>query len=242
MKKLLKEALLKKKYHSTQQDYLSFAEYIINRNFTNNPVMNKKYSLNAINKLIRLLALDAEHHIFSQILKYKYYQEMPPFFTMIPQHCPHCNTELSHICPVPHCNALSVDIAMNPVLSFPRDFDRLADSMSTIGRTIDMPFSYRESNHFDNTIISPINLLIIGNGFHSSFSGIYDSRAVLPINYTLDISPLYSDIYFDGLYYRHTKCNHILESPSNKSTGIIYEIGRLLTENNLNLLSLYEIN
>lgn len=242
MKKLLKETLLKKKYHSTQQNYLSFAEYIINQNFTNDLIMNKKYSLNGINKLIRLLALDTEHHIFSHLLKYKYHQEMPPFFTMIPQHCPRCNTELPHICPVPLSQTLSVDIAMNPVLSFPWDFNKLANSMSTIGHTINAPFSYRESNHFDNTIISPVNLLIIGNGFHSSFSGIYDSRAVLPINYTLDISPLYSDIYFDGLYYRHTKCNHILESPPNKSTGIIYEIGRLLIENNLNLLSLYEIN
>lgn len=238
---MLKDILLKNKYYSTQQDYLNLAEYIIKHNFINDPHLNQQFSLNGINKLIRLLTLDEEYHIFSRTLKYKqHFPETPPFFTLSPHYCPHCYSELSQARSIPLSNTLHIDIALNPTLSFPWNFERLANSLSTIGSNISQPFNYQESNHFNNTLIFPINLLIIGNGYHSSFSGIYDSTAILPAHHVLDISPLYCDIYFDGIAYRHTKCHHILESPLNKSAGIIYEIGRLLTEQNLNLLSLYE--
>lgn len=81
----------------------------------------------------------------------------------------------------------------------------------------------------------PMNLLLIGNGFHSSTSGIYDESAIYYPEYVLDISKWYEEIHFNGTAFIHTPCNTLLYSPENKALGIIYEIGRLLSSSDVSL-------
>lgn len=43
--------------------------------------------------------------------------------------------------------------------------------------------------------LAPINLFIMGNGYHSTTAGIYDINAISYAQYTLYISPLYDKIF-----------------------------------------------
>lgn len=242
IKIILKDILFKNQYCSTYLDYMDFARHITENSSTNDEFSNQQYVLNGINKLIRLLALDVQHNIFTRTLKHKHHcPENPPFFTFPPKYCPFCQSGINQAAFTSINNSMPIDISLNPAISFPWNFERLSNMMSKIGLIIDIPFTFDESNHFDNVLVLPINLLIIGNGYHSSFSGIYDSQAISYVHSTLDITSMYQDIYFDGVSFRHCKCNHVLDSPTDKSIGIIYEIGRLLTKHNLNLLSLHTL-
>lgn len=70
------------------------------------------------------------------------------------------------------------DISINPTISFPWDDMRLLKNFIKIGQANDNPFIYNESNHFSNLLVSPINLFIMGNGYHSTTAGIYDINAI----------------------------------------------------------------
>ena len=55
----------------------------------------------------------------------------------------------------------------------------------------------------------------------------------------MDISNWNDVIHFDGIAFYHSECNTLLYSPEQKEIGIIYEIGRLLIDSNLNLIDLH---
>lgn len=202
---------------------------------------DKSSVFNGINKVIRILSLDAQKCIIDRTLKIKTHTpEDNIFFTITPNRCHHCGSVLPIITPVEVSPPIMTDISINSTISFPWDDMRLLKNFIKIkiGQANDNPFIYNESNHFSNLLVSPINLFITGNGYHSTTAGIYDINAISYAQYTLDISPLYDKIFFDGIAFRHISCNCILESPQDKSIGTIYEIGRLLLKHNLNLLNL----
>ena len=130
------------------------------------------------------------------------------------------------------------DISQNPTISSPHKQIRLLNALGRISSQLDNPFSFQESNHFSSILYAPINLLILSNGFHSSVAGIYDTNAIFYPAQICDISNLYHEIYFDGLSFRYLDSNIEIQCPENKSIGTIFEIGRLLYERNLSLVSI----
>lgn len=236
-KQYIKDLILQKKYLKRFNNYISITNDILAYDFTTS---ENKFRLNAINKLIRVLSLDIQNTTLNHTLDGDRAYEFDPIIDNNQLRCPKC-FEIHHYeknlqkpdTPIPF------DISNHPTLSFPWDTQRLIKALGNIGVIVDNPFLFDENNHFESTLILPINLLVLGNGFHSSTSGIYDTNAIYYPDYILDISDWYNEIIFDGTFFRHKKCNSILESPENKSIGIIYEIGRILVKHNLSLGSLH---
>lgn len=240
LKQHLNDLEFKKSNLKKFRNYIDFSNKIFSYEFSDFTIPDETFRLNAINKLIRILSLDVQNSILNHVLNEEYDFNFDPILDNNQLHCPKCfeikhyDLKLSEL-----INPIPFDISKHPTISLPWKIDRLIGTLGSIGDFVENPFSFDHNNHFGSILIFPINLLIIGNGFHSSTSGIYDTNAIYYPEYTLDISDWYNEIIFDGTFFRHKKCNSILESPENKSIGIIYEIGRILVNHNLSLSSLH---
>lgn len=234
-----RDIVYKKKYFVKYKNYISFSQKIMSYSFGNLMISDTSARMNAINKLIRILALDIQSDIISHVLNNEYSYFFKPVLTEQELYCQKCHTSIgcSHHIYRPE-KPIPFDLSVNPVISPCWNIDRLICALGNIGPHI-RPFTFDKANHFSSILIMPINLLIIGNGFHSSASGIYDTNAIYYPKYILDISNWYKTIHFNGIAFYHSACNHSLYSPEQKEIGIIYEIGRLLIENNLNLIKLH---
>lgn len=122
----------------------------------------------------------------------------------------------------------SVALTEFPTISFPWNRDRLREQFIQIGNIASNPFVEDPLNHFNNTLIYPLNLLMVLNGRHSSTTGMLESNAILSIDQQFDLSPTFDDYYFDG-------CQFISNNPELKNIhttflefGIMYEIGRII--------------
>lgn len=235
------DMVYKKKYLIRYKNYISFSKKIMSYSFNNLLIPDNLTRINAINKLIRILSLNIQENIISHVLNSEYSYFFESVLTKPELYCCKCNTSISCSYNIYRPERpISFDLSINPVISPCWNSDRLICALGNIGPHI-RPFSFDKLNHFSSILIMPINLLIIGNGFHSSTSGIYDTNAIYHPEYILDISNWYKTIHFNGIAFYHSACNRLLYSPEQKEIGIIYEIGRLLIENNLNLMELHII-
>lgn len=121
-----------------------------------------------------------------------------------------------------------------PILSIPWKVNSLCGCFVAIGGT-SRPFQEDKSSHCPNTFIYPLNTIHISNGRHSMLVGILEGTGVITIDQILDISESYQSIYFDGTYFRFKRGNKILKKSPLVEFGIMYEIGRLIKENNLTI-------
>lgn len=229
----------------THNNYISFVKDILSYSFSTNsfiaiPSQNELMPLNAINKVIRILALDVQNHVLQHtICDNRDFEKDSIIFYDFPT-CPKCGRlKNCHLLSSTPTNPISFNISHHPTISFPWNKRRLIDAFGRIGTSVDNPFLFDKSNHFAS-LYAPINLLIIHNGFHSSTCGIYDVNAIYYPQTIYDLTHFYEEIYFDGNSFRHKTCNCIIETPENKSLGTIFEIGRLLYERNLSLLTLLD--
>ena len=219
--------------------YLNFVKDILAYSYPPTVQNPDLLRLNAINKILRILALDEQHYILQFPIKgissFTYF----PLFCRNSFKCPKCG-HLDNCKPVTTetNNSVSFDIAHHPAIANPWERDRLIRSLSTIGSSVKNPFVSDETNHWGSTLYPLFNLLLIRNGFHSSTSGILDTTAIFYPEKFCDCSSLYGEIFFDGISFRHIKCGQIIDTPENKSIGTIYEIGRLILESNLSFLDL----
>ena len=229
------------------ESYIQFAKEILSYDFSTGyatPVYKKvdiscniDHQLHAINKLIRILALDIQNSLIQDVfLKQEHFKYTPVFdcYHIYSQKYKFKSKAIIYDLKTPY----PFDISQNPTISSPHKQIRLLNALGRISSQLDNPFSFQESNHFSSILYAPINLLIISNGFHSSVAGIYDTNAIFYPAQICDISNLYHEIYFDGLSFRYLDSNIEIQCPENKSIGTIFEIGRLLYERNLSLVSI----
>lgn len=121
-----------------------------------------------------------------------------------------------------------------PILSIPWKIRSLSGCFMTIGGT-SSTFREHKASHYPNTLIYPLNTIHISNGRHSMLVGILEGTGTITIDQVLDISESYQSIYFDGTYFRFKRGNKILKKSPLAEFGIMYEIGRLIKENNLTI-------
>lgn len=229
------------------ESYIQFAKEILSYDFSTGyatPVYKKvdvshniDHQLHAINKLIRILALDIQNSLIQDVFLKQDHFRYSPVFDCYHAYFQKYNLKSKAIIydldtPYPF------DISQNPTISSPHNSLRLLNALGRISSQLDNPFSFKKSNHFESILYAPINLLILSNGFHSSVAGIYDTNAIFYPAQICDISNLYQEIYFDGLFFRYLDSNTVIQCPENKSIGTIFEIGRLLYERNLSLVSI----
>ncbi len=194
---------------------------------------NKRHG---INKLLKILSLKIQLNLIESCLAHEgiNYQKTIPFL-FFPRVCSHCGKAIHTVKREDYQHPQPFNISLNPALTFPHDRNKLVSNLCNIGSAIGVPFQYDKYAHVNAATIAPINLFICGEGFHSTLSGIFDTEAMSYAQGKLDLSDTYIDIYFDGKIFRHKLCGKPLGPPCNQTSGLLYEIGRLLTEYSLDL-------
>ena len=114
----------------------------------------------------------------------------------------------------------------------------LIDNFATIGKVLDDPFQYKPDNSKAN-FYYPINLVTTSIGNHSANVGLYESGSVIQNLNVYDITDWFEEVSFDAQEeaFIHLTCDQKLipEKIFHENIGHIYEIGKLLYNNNVQL-------
>lgn len=221
--------------------YITFVKNILEYPYSSNIHEANIFRLNAIDKVLRDLALNEQHYIFQYAIHNTCLMPYSPIFSNKFIKCPICGTLSNCKRNVTSANrSISFDIAHHPAISQPWNYTRLIKTLGYIGSSVKEPFIFDSGNHWGSTYYPLFDLLLIKNGYHSATSGILDTTAIFYPEHICDCSSFYTEIYFDGLSFRHIACDCIIDTPENKSIGTIYEIGRLIHEKNLSFLDLLD--
>ncbi|CUQ30544.1 DUF6710 family protein [Clostridium baratii] len=148
-------------------------------------------------------------------------------------------------------NKIKIELGKDPTLSAPWKEKRLLKCFVTIGseiKYIDKVYNIKEKatwkqdyqNHY-SILYMPMGVTVIGNGNHSSATGILKKEGIIEINEIIDLSDTYDTIKFDGEYFINIESNEKICKPSFYEFGIIYEIGRLIKEKGINFKNYNEI-
>lgn len=136
-----------------------------------------------------------------------------------------------------------IDLGKAPVITYVWRKSKLVDALTTLSAN-NGKFKENDYNH-RYSIFFPLGLTIVFNGNHSANSAIIKSEGFLEYRpgvsgrIIYDLSPLYSKFYFDGTYYRDKQSDEIIEKTSFEY-GCLFEIGRVLTENNMNYFDYFK--
>lgn len=128
--------------------------------------------------------------------------------------------------------SFKVCLGKDPVISSPKDYGKMKFAFKTIGGN-GTPWREDKINQAYRLIL-PLGITFIEEGNHSVEIGIIKCEGTLDYdintkNYSIiDISPLYSQIYFDGMFYRDIRSKEIIEK-TELEYGSLFEIGRLLS-------------
>lgn len=134
----------------------------------------------------------------------------------------------------------NVDLDADPVITTVWEKGRLINTLSDIGIPSN-EWKEQRLNHYANLFL-PLGLCILDNGFHSTYSGIIKAKGSFAFNddcnhHIYDITPSYDYMLFDGVYYKTKDGNRILGRGLSFEFGCIYEIGRIISENNISFLN-----
>ena len=125
-----------------------------------------------------------------------------------------------------------VYLGKDSVISSAKDFGKMEYVFKHIGGN-GVPWQEDKINH-SYRLIMPLGITFVEEGNHSIETGIIKCVGSLSFDKSkyncsvFDISPLYQQIYFDGIYYRTIRNNEIVEK-TEFEYGCLFEIGRLLS-------------
>jgi hypothetical protein len=134
-----------------------------------------------------------------------------------------------------------IDLAKDPVIPSAWERNRLVWSIADIGNQKN-PWKQQRINHGIHLYL-PIGLSIVTGGNHSITSGMIKRTGKLIINedaflcHVFDISNLIRSIRFDGTHYRKIDDGSIVFEGANFDFGCIFEIGRVILDNNISFPS-----
>lgn len=130
-------------------------------------------------------------------------------------------------------STLSIDLKDNLVIPVAWNKDRFIDNLISIGSDCGKPFKFHSINHM-GTVFLPIGVTIVYNGNHSILTGILKREGSISPRQVINLAFLYDRIKFDGMSYRDIKNNSLIQKVNYFELGAIFEIGRLLVQNNFN--------
>lgn len=236
----------KKRKQKTNEDRMHYYICYINEIIEGEQLLKltREQKINGINKVNKILLSSIQQKIFEDTIKSKtpnnkdfsYYF----FNTGITPNCYHCGNIPRVETTFTLENPLKVILNIDPLISFPWNRDRLT-TLQYIGYRTNRPFKHDRLNHKMNYIF-PVNIFSVYNGMHSSFAGLYDLSTFTYANQVRDISDFYNHFYFDGTHFRHYTCNKIIDTPDFSEFGILYELGRIYLDKNIDFFSYYELN
>jgi hypothetical protein len=128
---------------------------------------------------------------------------------------------------------VEIDLAKDPVLTFPWMPTRLLRALKQIGTYVN-PWQEQTTNHYARLLL-PMGVTIIDNGKHSTFVGMAKREGKLSIfpgshHQAYDISGLYTLLQFDGTDYLISGTDTVAGKAASFEFGCIFEIGRMLHE------------
>ncbi len=222
VKYTIRDQLSKFKNNKKFNTYLHAVNDIINDKET-----TKQEKINGLNHIIKHLSLSIENQLIEDLLSN--FQEFPePTNDLLNFPTTLRPKEISFK------KQIKISIHSTPIITFPWRRERLLKNLQLIGELPNNPFKPNE-NHCYNIYVFPLNLVLIENGHHSTATALLENNTEITIDHYIDLSILYDSIYFNGTYFKNTHY-HAKISPKYKEFGIIFEIGRLLNENNLNII------
>lgn len=139
---------------------------------------------------------------------------------------------------------VTIDLAKDPILTFPWDHQRLIDSMLGIGTSAN-PWKEDAMNHAA-TLYLPVGVTFIHNGLHSIFTGMAKREGAQHISpdsrhQVVDISGLYDLLQFDGTNYLVAGSDVVAGTAMSFEFGCIFEIGRMLHEKGICFKNLLQV-
>lgn len=135
-------------------------------------------------------------------------------------------------------------LADTPMITSPFRAERLSEKWSVLG-TDAVP--WEEQSGIERPYVNlflPLGVCFVGdNGNHSVTIGMIKATGEITVGKNThhniyDISALYDFMYFDGYYYRHRRDDTILSVSNSFEFGAIFEIGRIIKENNIKFMAI----
>src|SRR5690606_30897143 len=116
------------------------------------------------------------------------------------------------------------------IFSFPWHRNRLSDAFKYIGKKVNNKWEHDPINH-RTTLLYPLNIGFVTNGYHSSAMNIINNEAPMRITEILDLTPIYEELYTDGDCFRRKSDDKFVDEVTSVEFAAIFEIGRLILKN-----------
>ncbi|GEM05957.1 hypothetical protein HMI01_29450 [Halolactibacillus miurensis] len=115
------------------------------------------------------------------------------------------------------------------VFSFPWNKQRMIDAFKEIGEAVGNKWEHQPINH-KVCLIKPLNIAVIENGYHSSSINIITNESPFKVTSCLDLTPIYNEIFTDGVYFFDKKSSTKLAPVRSVEMAAIFEIGRIILD------------
>lgn len=189
-------------------------------------------------KFQKILSLEVEQFIIQRLLNNQYANHLSNNggrYDIFPKslYCPNCNKEYSIIKQKDYIDNLKLNKI--PTICTLWHHLRLPRNFQSIGELVGNPFDSTPNNKA--TLYYPLNLLIVHNGNHSANVALYENNTSIKKTDVSDVSHWFNDIYFDPKTntLNHITCGTPVDTQQlfHENIGYIYEISRLLYQNNI---------
>ncbi len=132
------------------------------------------------------------------------------------------------------CNVESYRFRLgrDPLIATPWHRTRLAYALATIGAGKSQGAWSQDSNH-QVTVLLPFGLGLVNGGNHSIAAGIANVEGYIDSTETLDLSPLYDLVGYDGNRFVRLRDRAVLSEPEEEVPGMLFEIGRLMLQHGI---------
>lgn len=127
----------------------------------------------------------------------------------------------------------TIELKKDLVLPWPWKRERLISSISYIGESRPRGEWLEDEYNHKIELWLPLGIAWVHGGNHSIASGIIQGVGVVKPKVIYDISKIYDYIYCDGMNYIRIKDNTILGPVTCLEFAAIFEIGRMMKENDI---------
>ena len=122
-----------------------------------------------------------------------------------------------------------LQLGRDAVIPAPWHRGRLVDCLSSIGRARENGGWEADQNH-RVALLVPFGLGVVHGGNHSIATGICNGEGRLISIETLDFTPAYDHVRYDGLAFRRICDGEVLSQPKFEEPGMLFELGRKMNE------------
>lgn len=125
-----------------------------------------------------------------------------------------------------------IQLGRDVVLPWPWKRERLINCIAQIGEERKNGPWKQDYNHWVELWL-PLGVAWVNSGNHSISTGVIQGQGHIKSSKAKDINKLYDYIYIDGEYYYSFKNDEVISEVKNIDFAAIFEIGRLMKENNI---------